>query len=42
MSRGGESLPEAPGAPATEVLRKVRLTDVIELFRDPEEETTSE
>ena len=42
MSRVGESVCGAQSAPQTGELRKVHLTDVIELFRDPEEETASE
>lgn len=42
MSRAGEGACETQSAPQTGKLRKVYLTDVIELFRDPEAETASE
>lgn len=42
MSRAGEGRCEAQGAPQTGELRNIYLTDVIELFRDPETETVSE
>lgn len=42
MSRGGENQPEELSAAQAPVLRQVHLTDVIELFRDPETEKRSE
>lgn len=42
MSRGGESSSGPQGVPLGRVLRKVNLTDIIELFRDAEIETVSE
>lgn len=42
MNRGEESRCEARSAPQAGKLRQIHLTDVIELFRDPETETASE
>lgn len=42
MSRGEGSSCEPQGESLGRVLREVNLTDVIELFRDAEEETVSE
>lgn len=41
-SRGGETPSETRDAPKTPALRQIHLTDVIELFRDPETEKVSE
>lgn len=42
MSECGNTVSGAQTAPETAALRKIYLTDIIELFRDPEAETVSE
>lgn len=42
MNKNVNAVSGAQEAPETDVLRQVNLTDVIELFRDPETETASE